>query len=324
MNILITVSLSIIICYISCYITKNKSEASNKFMDRNYTTTLKGISIFMIMLCHMSCFWTGGRLLSPLGGTGVAIFLIISGYGLTESYKRQGLANFWQKRLLKVYFPYAIVCILLYIFKHHCIYNLLTDLCLYTCPFWFVQFIIIQYIVFYFCFRFGGKYKIPFLLITSFITLIITDNLRGEQSLSFLVGILASLYYSKIIHWIINKKYRCLLLGIALFFLGILFLALKQIPEVRTSYEPLFTIVQLFIKLPLGLSIILLLYYFKPILHNPFIHLLGIISYELYLVHFPFWHCANTALLPSLLVIFLSMPVSYLFNKCNMWVFKKL
>ena len=147
MNILITVSLSIIICYISCYITKNKSEASNKFMDRNYTTTLKGISIFMIMLCHMACFWPSGRFLTPLGGIGVAIFLITSGYGLTESYKKTGLVNFWHKRLLKVYFPYAIVCILLCIFKHHSVYNLFTDLILYTCPFWFIQFIIIQYII---------------------------------------------------------------------------------------------------------------------------------------------------------------------------------
>ena len=293
-------------------------------MDRNYTTTLKGISIFMIMLCHMACFWPSGRFLTPLGGIGVAIFLITSGYGLTESYKKTGLVNFWHKRLLKVYFPYAIVCILLCIFKHHSVYNLFTDLILYTCPFWFIQFIIIQYIIFYLVLRFAGRYRIPIYVVVSFITLFISNELRGEQSFSFLIGILMSLYYSPLNNLLKKIKFGYAKVGIPLFIIAIFFLALKQLPEVRTAPEFLFTIVQLFIKLPLGLSIILLLHYIKPILHNPLVYILGIMSYELYLVHFPFWHCANTTLWPSLLVIFMSIPVSYIFNKFNMWVFKKL
>ena len=45
----------------------------------NYTTSLKGIAIVIIILCHtMGC---RPRVFTPLGGIGVAMFLILSGYG---------------------------------------------------------------------------------------------------------------------------------------------------------------------------------------------------------------------------------------------------
>ena len=119
MYIIITFFSFAILCLASSlFFPKTKRNGYKEcFFDKNYTTIAKGIAIFMIMLCHMSCFWPGGRLLSPLGGTGVAIFLVTSGYGLMESYKRVGLENFWKKRLLRVWIPYAIVCLLLCIFK---------------------------------------------------------------------------------------------------------------------------------------------------------------------------------------------------------------
>ena len=48
-----------------------------------YTTALRGIAILIIMLAH--CFGGFTRALTPLGGIGVSIFLILSGYGLTKS-----------------------------------------------------------------------------------------------------------------------------------------------------------------------------------------------------------------------------------------------
>lgn len=42
-------------------------------------------------------------------GIGVALFLILSGYGLTESYKRKGLLVFWKSKFSKIWIPYAIV-----------------------------------------------------------------------------------------------------------------------------------------------------------------------------------------------------------------------
>lgn len=37
-----------------------------------------------------------------IGGIGVALFLICSGYGLEVSYEKNGLKDFWMKRMLGV------------------------------------------------------------------------------------------------------------------------------------------------------------------------------------------------------------------------------
>ena len=72
---------------------------------------LKGIAIFLVLLCHFAGFYSRGgiRLFTPAGGIGVAIFLILSGYGLNESWKRNHGKGWWRKRLLKVFLPYAII-----------------------------------------------------------------------------------------------------------------------------------------------------------------------------------------------------------------------
>lgn len=85
-------------------------EKKNQFMDRYFTTTMKGIGIFCVMLCHfMGTFGKGITLFTPLGGIGVSLFLIMSGYGLSESWKVRGGKNWWRKRLVAVIIPYIFV-----------------------------------------------------------------------------------------------------------------------------------------------------------------------------------------------------------------------
>lgn len=63
-----------------------------KFLDRNSSSVAKGIGILFVMLCHfMSDFGGGTVLFTPLGGIGVAIFLVLSGYGLNESWTLGGV-----------------------------------------------------------------------------------------------------------------------------------------------------------------------------------------------------------------------------------------
>lgn len=326
MYIIITFFSFAILCLASSlFFPKTKRNGYKEcFFDKNYTTIAKGIAIFMIMLCHMSCFWPGGRLLSPLGGTGVAIFLVTSGYGLMESYKRVGLENFWKKRLLRVWIPYAIVCLLLCIFKGQSVFALLKNLVLITSPFWFVRHIILYYIIFYVVLKFFEQYKISIFLIIAILSLFITKGVQGEQAFSFVIGVLLSVYRDSVRTYFIAKSKRYATIGIPLFFVGALFLFIKQFSEVRDSSYVIMNVVQALIKLPFAMSIILMLAYFVCIRSNPMLYLMGLISYELYLVHFPFWHSADTTLWPSLLVIFLSIPVSYIFYLFNNIAAKKL
>lgn len=54
------------------------------------------------MACHLvGTFFCGGiTYFTPLGGIGVAIFLLLSGYGLNESCAKSGLTNWCKKQLL--------------------------------------------------------------------------------------------------------------------------------------------------------------------------------------------------------------------------------
>lgn len=51
---------------------------------RNNTTIIKAIAILCVFICHLGNQFT--RFTTPLGGIGVCMFLIISGYGLEKSF----------------------------------------------------------------------------------------------------------------------------------------------------------------------------------------------------------------------------------------------
>lgn len=82
----------IIIIMISLFFISptNEKEKINKILSFNTSTILRGIAILLVILQHLGGSF-GTNLLTPLGGTGVAIFLVLSGFGLNESFKKKGL-----------------------------------------------------------------------------------------------------------------------------------------------------------------------------------------------------------------------------------------
>lgn len=81
-----------------------------EYLTKDDSRMLKGFAIWIIMICHISGYWT--RLFTPFGGMGVALFLICSGYGLERSYQKNGLQRFWTKRIWSFFLPYAVFEIL--------------------------------------------------------------------------------------------------------------------------------------------------------------------------------------------------------------------
>lgn len=71
------------------------------------TSVYRGYAILIIMLCHIAGCWNFVGF-TPFGGIGVAMFLFLSGYGLNESWKKNGLKSFWKKKVLCVIFPYVL------------------------------------------------------------------------------------------------------------------------------------------------------------------------------------------------------------------------
>lgn len=78
---------------------------------------LKGFSIFTIVLYHLICFyqfyiWNNViKMASNLGGAGVHVFFVCSGFGLYLSYLNKPLTfrKFIIKRMSKIYIPYIFI-----------------------------------------------------------------------------------------------------------------------------------------------------------------------------------------------------------------------
>ena len=78
---------------------------------------LRGFAIFTIVLMHLCYYFHFNGLLGKiiqLGGAGVHVFFLCSGFGLYLSYLREPLnySNFIKKRFLKVYSPYIAAVLL--------------------------------------------------------------------------------------------------------------------------------------------------------------------------------------------------------------------
>jgi membrane-bound acyltransferase YfiQ involved in biofilm formation len=79
-----------------------------QWMDRSYTTAIKGFSILTVVWAHNGAKLSVGGI-QFIAGIGVALFLICFGYGLEISYEKNGLQGFWKKRLLGVCLPFWLV-----------------------------------------------------------------------------------------------------------------------------------------------------------------------------------------------------------------------
>lgn len=95
----------IFMCYLLGFIKKPEKY---QWMDRNYTTAIKGFSILTVVWAHSGAMLSVGRI-QFVAGIGAALFLMCSGYGLEISYEKNGLKDFWRKRLIGVCLPFWIV-----------------------------------------------------------------------------------------------------------------------------------------------------------------------------------------------------------------------
>ncbi|RGS74967.1 hypothetical protein DWX77_06050 [Blautia obeum] len=134
-------------CYLLGFVKKPEKY---QWMDRNYTTAIKGFSILTVVWAH------SGAMLSVEGiqfiaGIGVALFLMCSGYGLEISHEKKGLVGFWKKRLLGVCLPFwAVELIGLFATGTFSIKSYLLDFCFLkpaTGYGWFMGYIVICYLV---------------------------------------------------------------------------------------------------------------------------------------------------------------------------------
>ncbi len=265
---------------------------NNDFMNKENTNFARGVAIFMIIACHVAAFVFQtkiARLLTPLGGIGVAVFLIISGYGNNESYLHRGLKDFWKRKILGVLIPYFAIFPLYALLNGQLVIlggdffkSLFTIESTY---YWYIGYQLLWYAVFYPAVRFKKSLALKYTVlgIMAIISFVLFNEIRAEQSISFLLGVILSDFKE------IKNKIQNIYVAIGALIVGVGCLAVKQIPVIREIGGILMNLVQLGIKLPLGIFILLAVSWvmskdFAKVLKKP-LTVMGDSSYSLYLSH---------------------------------------
>ena len=267
-------------------------------MDRQQTNIYRGIATLVIVLSHvMGTFGNGVRVFTPLGGIGVSVFLLLSAYGLNEQWntvylsipRRQRIKKWWKKRFVSVWIPYMGIQLVAYWpFHKFNIWEFVQDLLLIK-PLhplgWYLQYLFMWYVVFFAVrqIREIDQYREMIFVLVAIITFIMLSEIKAEQSMSFPMGIILSERVK------IKDKLFSIRYGLTSLVVGILFLAMKQTPKIRSANEIIMKGVQLGIKLPCGLGLMIIWYVLSKKYRlqktQAFIGGVGLISYEIYLIH---------------------------------------
>lgn len=125
------------------------------------------------------------------------------------------------------------------------------------------------------------EHKITVFAVLSVASFFMLREIRAEQAMSFLTGIVLSEYKESEL----MRKHSNWKTGIILLAIGIVALAIKQTDYIRNSPQIIYNFIQLLIKLPCGLGICFILLSIGKKLNLKIFAVIGAISYELYLVH---------------------------------------
>lgn len=90
-------------------------------ISRHETKILKGYAISAVILEHATGLGLITFLTNKSAGIlceiGMGIFLFLSGYGLYKSYLKNGLKQYWEKKITKIIFPYSMIQFILLFFS---------------------------------------------------------------------------------------------------------------------------------------------------------------------------------------------------------------
>ncbi|MDO5125587.1 MAG: acyltransferase family protein [Ruminococcus sp.] len=295
------------------------------FMDRDFTTAIKGIAIISVIWAHAS-HTLGINGVQFLAGIGVSLFLICSGYGLEMSYKKNGLCDFWKKRFLNVAVPFWVVELIgLIIVNKFTLKKYLLDFFFIkssTAYGWYMQYIVICYLLFFLVKKIFGKsssknqlaimfilFGLWFVLDSVFFANPSMPSLRARQMFAFPMGMFIAQQRVKI-----EEKANGFL-PIALFAVtGLLFTSITQIGFVRELPYILTNVLSLLTVVPLALAVLLVGLKFPILFRNHSVIWLGLISYELYLVHAFTLKLVKPSIISVVLFIGLTFILAYLLH----------
>lgn len=307
----------IVFFYITNHEESKKQE--KRGISPSRSTVAKGIAIILIIIYHVGVEYNI-YFVGPFGGIGVGIFAFLSGYGLESSYIANEGKKYWKKRFFSTILPYYFLEIFNYIlhFKVISAEDIICDL-LFLKPYykygWYMQFIVLVYIIFYFSiilnryFKLKGCNNFIFLIILlPFFSIILNDKGCFVENRTIFFGIFLFGVLTKSFKWE-KKYYTSVLRGIILIVLTFIIQILLLLYHVDFYYAKI---------------LIYLLYVFGIICFcvnvefNKVIRCLiniGEYSYFLYLVHGITidWKIVNIKYYGTILYVLLTLMITKFF-----------
>lgn len=328
----------------------------NIFLDRIQTDQLKGIAILFVVTGHL---WTHVSLhgaVPNFAGYAVALFLLLSGYGLTRSWQKKPLTakEFAFRRISRVMVPYwiATICILLLDYwllnRHYTIIEILSTLCgmnfAQTLRYldyarWYITLILIFYCVFFLANRVSRPLAAIFFLFVFSLLLFFLRRMDifpfGAlfHFVAFPIGCLIAYLYTPERVAFINRKLPLAILLLVTFIGAIL--CNKLMPTLNGGGT-----VDKLLKLlvgnayPLLLCVVLIAVFGLLGTFNicsRFFMFCGMVSYEVYLLHGPLlikynlifpYFSPDSIVIGYLVFLVLILALSYLFKLFHEALFK--
>ena len=288
----------------------------SQLWSRNQTNCLRGIAAIIIVIFHVLIEWEMSRVVNLFGSVAVAAFLFLSGYGIHESYKKYGLDKYWLKKFKRIIIPYTLFITALLPFKSDFdLKTYLLDITYIDSSYWFISYLIRCYLLYWLIQRFFPKKLFLLYFIGCLISLNVFMQLEAEQSFSFFAGILASQNIERLRTTESRWFYK---VATYIFFIGVFFLLLKEIPWVH-SYKGtlIYNYILLMIKLPIAIPILILPTIFPLLIKSRLLYLCGISSLEIYLVHLSIIDYVAIDNFHIFLFVVLTVILSYLFYQFN-------
>lgn len=283
-NILVFIILPCIVLFRSKFINYNE-----EFLSIGNTNIIKGISVVVVILYHITLFCNSNKELDLVFGQAgflvVAIFLFVSGYRLMIQYSKKDnyFKGFW-KKIFKLYIIFIVSNIIvtvinnLFLDTNHGIKDILLSSLNFKFAngreLWFVAIIIFMYLSFYVCYKLN-KEKGLLLMFLATVIYIVLCKLFGKgmwwynTSFCFSIGILFAKYEHYIYEFYKNNYWIKLIL-ISCLFLVTMFINRGKILQFIIPVIFIILVTMILIKIKLKSNII---------------SFINGISFEMYLVH---------------------------------------
>lgn len=356
-NVVFSNTIVFVVLILLTLLTLKKKSHSNSIIPPEDSQTLKGLSIVAIICIHIGYSiandWQYLHPLSSFWGVWVDIFLLLSGFGLTKSSLKRPLTKkeFFKKRILRVAIPFWILLTMIFIadaiflWTTYEIWTIIKSYLIFfpradiwwdiNSPFWYLTLLIFLYILYGFLFH--KKYPIISAIILYIIGItwvkfnpfhMDTNWLHWLHMAAFPIGVMLASKDQEIYEFL--KKYKSSKYSTSIIFLlcGIVWYyiwridsteAIKNIWILNILWDWRLIIEQ--IKSIFLVGIIIIVVRLIPYC-SKFLLLLGVISYEIYLFHWPlmarydvFFHTLPVEM-ATLIWLWIFIILGFLYQKC--------